>query len=110
MKYIPNSNEVEAFRIIAIQQSPEGQVPPFPRTLTLENNTKVTATSEMLSRHLPSVGDYWVMQADGHVYLSPKDVFEARHQQAAVAPTTPAPPTGQQWPRSRKWQAPGTGR
>jgi hypothetical protein len=101
MKFTPHSADVEAFRIASIQQSPEGQVPPHPRTLRLDGHDPVTATSEMLSRHTPAVGDYYVIQPDGYIYLAPKDVFESRHKAHAAAPTTAAPE--QSWPRKR-WQ------
>lgn len=41
----------------------------------LQNGESVTASKEMLARFIPDAGDYWVVQADGYIYLNPKDVF-----------------------------------
>ena len=34
----------------------------------------------MCARMIPQVGDYWVIQSDGYVYLNPKDVFERKYR------------------------------
>jgi len=47
--------------------------------LTLENGDNVAATFEMIVRHTPTEGDYWVIQEDGYVYVNPKDVFERKY-------------------------------
>lgn len=72
MRYVANPVTVNAFKITRIDQG---------RDITLENGDKVTATPEMCSRMQPHVGDYWVIQNDGYVYLNPKDVFERKYRQ-----------------------------
>lgn len=79
MKYRANPVIVDAFKIIAIgTRAAEGET-----RLQLEGNPSypefVTATAAMCSRMTPSVGDYWVIQSDGYVYLNPKDVFERKY-------------------------------
>lgn len=43
--------------------------------LALSNGDNVVAQPAMLARMTPAVGDYWVIQEDGYVYLNPRDVF-----------------------------------
>ncbi len=45
----------------------------------LQNGVNAVASKEMLARFIPSEGDYLVTQADGYVYLNPKDVFERKY-------------------------------
>jgi len=33
----------------------------------------------MIARFEPQLGDYWVIQEDGYVYLNPKEVFERKY-------------------------------
>jgi hypothetical protein len=47
--------------------------------LTLDNGDTVLATDEMLARHMTVPGDYWVRQADGYVYINPREVFERKY-------------------------------
>lgn len=47
--------------------------------LELENGEVVTAAPEMTSRMTPIIGDYWVIQSDGYIYLNPKTVFERKY-------------------------------
>lgn len=47
--------------------------------LQLDDGRIVTATPDMTSRMTPVVGDYWVVQSDGYVYLNPKSVFERKY-------------------------------
>lgn len=75
MKYIANPVEVEAHKIVSASRAFAGE----PVHLALENGENVTATPEMTSRMTPRAGDYWVIQADGYVYLNPKDVFERKY-------------------------------
>lgn len=37
------------------------------------------ATAGMLARMNPNVGDYWVIQEDGYVYLNPREVFRRKY-------------------------------
>jgi len=78
-KYQANPVIVDAFKIIAIGTSGEdGSL-----VLRLEGNPnypeQVTATAAMLSRMKPVIGDYWVIQSDGYIYLNPKEVFERKY-------------------------------
>lgn len=57
----------------------------------LQNGELEVATKEMISRFIPSEGDYWVIQADGYVYLNPKDVFLRKY--SPCPPERPAMPT-----------------
>jgi hypothetical protein len=75
MKYRANPVEVDAFRIAEVGPNVEGGG----RTLRLDDGQVVLATPEMMARLTPAPGDYWVVQADGYVYLNPKDVFERKY-------------------------------
>jgi hypothetical protein len=46
----------------------------------LGNGEEVIATPQMTARMEPKVGDYWVIQSDGYVYLNPKEVFERKYE------------------------------
>jgi hypothetical protein len=105
MKYVGNPVEVDAFKIKDIRQiSARGTL-----ELTLDDPEApadhphiVLATPEMTSRFIPDVGDYWVIQSDGYVYLNPTAVFERKYSPKLVeagkpiglpsneAPSTPA--------------------
>ncbi len=76
MKYIANPIEVDAWRIEAVELHDDYAL------LTLEGGGKNNATAAMLARMTPQVGDYWVLQSDGYVYLNPKDVFERKYRPA----------------------------
>ena len=41
---------------------------------------EVILTAGMVARHTPIPGDYVVTQADGYVYVNPKDVFERKYR------------------------------
>lgn len=58
------------------------------RHLCLRNGQNVVADNGMLARMDPKPGDYWVTQADGYVYLNPKDVFERKYQPVPEIPLT----------------------
>lgn len=77
MFYVAKPIKVDAYKIIEIgkQSLIYGTIP-----MTLEDNSKVVALLEMISRFIPVVGDYWVVQADGYTYLNPKAVFESKYQ------------------------------
>lgn len=75
MEYIANPVVVTAFKIASIIECDDvGNL-----HLLLENDNKVVATPAMMSRLIPSAGDYWVMQEDGYIYLNPKEVFERKY-------------------------------
>lgn len=76
MKYIANPVEVDAYKILEVQQNSEGYL------LKLENGRDEQANLGMTARMAPTVGDYWVIQADGYVYLNPKDVFLRKYHPA----------------------------
>ena len=76
MKYIPNPVEVDAFQIVAIDGPNVKLDRPGP------TSPWETPTPEMCARMTPKVGDYWVVQSDGYVYLNPKEVFERKYRPA----------------------------
>lgn len=80
MKYIANPVEVEAHKITMVHKAidwpdPLGAIV----ALELDNRQRVHPTEAMMSRMEPRVGDYWVVQSDGYVYLNPKEVFERKY-------------------------------
>ncbi len=75
MKYQANPVVVDAFKITAIVAATEES----PMILHLENGRLVSPNAGMTARMTPIVGDYWVIQEDGYVYLNPKDVFERKY-------------------------------
>jgi hypothetical protein len=74
-KYRANPVVVDAAKILIVQDADSAG----DRNLTLDDGRKVTASAAMLSRMTPTEGDYYVIQADGYVYLNPKDVFERKY-------------------------------
>jgi hypothetical protein len=74
--YRANPVEVEASEIVSVAgaMNADGSL-----NLALANGSNVIAHPDMLSRITPAVGDYWVVQADGYVYLNPKAVFERKY-------------------------------
>lgn len=57
--------------------------------VTLTGGGTKTASPEMISRFVPSIGDYWVIvPQDGgnYEYLNPKAVFEGKYEAFANAP------------------------
>jgi hypothetical protein len=79
MQYKANPVLVDAFVINQINEIYKSE----DLLLTLEGGDEVVATKEMMSRYTPNVGDYWVIQADGYIYLNPKDVFERKYSLVA---------------------------
>lgn len=77
MRYVANPVVVDAFKITHVGPLAD-QGGDF-RVLTLEGGRLVQADKEMMSRMTPQVGDYWVIQSDGYIYLNPKDVFERKY-------------------------------
>ena len=85
MKYIANPVEVEAFKILEIagaENNVADQTPTYHLVIgdPLAPSHVVVATPEMTSRMTPKIGDYWVIQSDGYVYLNPKEVFERKYR------------------------------
>jgi hypothetical protein len=79
MKYIANPVEVEAWKIVAVgSPASDGQ------KIRLEGELDLwrVVPPEMTARMTPKVGDYYVLQSDGYVYLNPKDVFERKYSPA----------------------------
>ena len=80
MEYIANPVTVTAFKIEKIIDCDDkGNL-----ELLLEDGREVVATREMMARLIPSVGDYWVRQQDGYVYLNPKEVFERKYSKNVI--------------------------
>ncbi len=79
MKYVANPVVVDAFQIVEIRKDLRDF---FNRQLIflLESGEVVKPTNEILSRIDPKIGDYWVKQEDGYVYLNPKEVFERKYR------------------------------
>lgn len=76
MKYQAKPVIVDAFQITKIfngDGTNDGLV------LGLQDGSKVIPDEGMLARMTPKLGDYVVTQADGYVYLNPKDVFERKY-------------------------------
>ncbi len=76
-KYIGNPVEVDAFKITKV--GPLADQGGNFRILTLEDGKLVQADAGMMSRMTPVVGDYWVIQSNGYIYLNPKEVFERKY-------------------------------
>lgn len=49
--------------------------------LALSDGTSIAVDKNMISRHIPNEGDYYVIQNDGYVYINPKDVFLRKYSQ-----------------------------
>jgi hypothetical protein len=77
MIYVANPVEVHAFPITNVGPVLDDGS----RWLDLEG-APTLASAEMMARMTPQVGDYWVVQSDGYVYLNPKDVFERKYSPA----------------------------
>lgn len=70
MKYVANPVLVDAFEISAVGSREADNSRDI-----LHAGGRGLATAEMLSRYTPKPGDFWVVQADGYVYLNPRAVF-----------------------------------
>jgi hypothetical protein len=70
MKYIANPVEVDAFKILEVCGL-------FVRLEEKEYWENITLS--MVARMTPKVGDYYVVQSDGYVYLNTKEVFERKY-------------------------------
>ena len=79
MKYTANPVTVDAFVIVSVAEKANADCS---LNIALDNGDNYVATSVMMSRYVPSAGDYFVRQADGYEYLNPKDVFERKYHAA----------------------------
>ena len=78
MKYVANPVEVDAHIIVGVGPvEGDGSM-----HLALQNGENVTADSGKIARYIPQEGDYWVIQSDGYIYLTPKEVFERKYHSA----------------------------
>lgn len=76
MEYTAKPVKVNAHTIIGVGSIlPNGSM----HCATQDGENRV-ATKEMISRFIPSSGDYWVITSDGYEYLNPKDVFEKKYR------------------------------
>lgn len=85
MRYIAKPVEVEAHRIAKVSGRASAPIPATQNTQTdlvcwLENGEPFRPTVGQIARMLPKAGDYVVTQADGYVYLNPKEVFERKYE------------------------------
>jgi hypothetical protein len=82
MHYIANPVIAEAFKIKSIGPiNTDGG-----RQLILDNESRVTATAEMMARMNPQIDDFWVIQSDGYIYLNPQHVFLRKYSEAVQGP------------------------
>jgi hypothetical protein len=77
VKYIANPVMVDALIITRVDPNNDGGF-----RVHFDNGAWNNATPEMCSRMTTQVGDYWVIQSDGYVYLNPKEVFERKYHPA----------------------------
>lgn len=86
MKYIANPVEVTAYKILHIgewQNHPQKRLPLVIGDADGQSESQqVYATAPLISRMEPKIGDYWVIQSDGYIYLNPKEVFERKYHAA----------------------------
>lgn len=85
MKAQANPVIVDYFRITEVQ-GPDPTDPTGDIWITLEGGDEnpyvgagITCGRDMTARYVPKIGDYLVRQADGYLYLNPKDVFERKY-------------------------------
>jgi len=74
MKYKANPVIVDAYKIVRCLTD-ENNI----YKIKLDNGQWEVPTIEMMARYKPTIGDYWVIQSDGYIYLNPKDVFERKY-------------------------------
>lgn len=76
MKYQANPVIVDAEEIVDVGTTQDdGSL-----HIALRNGENFTADASMVSRITPKVGDYWVKQSDGYIYLNPKEVFLRKYR------------------------------
>jgi hypothetical protein len=88
MKYVANPVEVDAFKIVKILDQ-ENTAHGVTQTLKSEDGFELKATVGMTARYVAQVGDYWVIQEDGYVYLNPAAVFERKYRRMEPPRTPP---------------------
>jgi hypothetical protein len=80
--HIANPVRVEAVLIVDVDIT--GPIPDngVDVIVSLADGTQkdIHLTGEMISRFVPSPGDYLVTQADGYQYVNPKSVFERKYR------------------------------
>lgn len=76
-KYRSRPIEINAYEIVGVakDKNADGSL-----NIALSNGNNAMANAGMLARITPVVGDYWVVQPDGYVYLNPKDVFLRKYE------------------------------
>jgi hypothetical protein len=83
MKYVANPVMVDAYKVLEVSEmDKDGAV-----RVRLDGQGGAPTDAEgwhkadsgMCARYRPKEGDYWVVQADGYIYLNPKDVFERKY-------------------------------
>lgn len=74
MKFIANPVEVDAFVITELGKSDFAGL-----MVKLDDGSDRLVTPEQMARFEPAVGDYFVVQSDGYIYVNPKDVFERKY-------------------------------
>ena len=80
MKYVANPVIVTAFKITDIGKCQVDNCEiKHNKVILLENGQPKIVSHDMLCRFDLQVGDYWVQQEDGYVYLNPKEVFERKY-------------------------------
>lgn len=77
-------NALQITEIMGISLDPGGIL------VRCANGDRVCLTDVMIARCRPEVGDYIVTQADGYVYLNPRDVFERKYTAIAFDDTANA--------------------
>ena len=87
MKYIANPDEVDAWKIrglVMVENPNPGITPTFNLTVGDDGAPPhvVVVTPSMTARMTPKIGDYYVVQDDGYVYLNPAHVFERKYRPA----------------------------
>jgi hypothetical protein len=85
VKYIANPVEVDAFKITKVYPRADQSAGEY--NLELEGGKMVQTLTGMTARmpdQAPRIGDYWVIQSDGYIYLNPKDVFERKYRPAEL--------------------------
>src|ERR1035438_502934 len=75
VRYIAKPVVVDAFRIDQVGPTAAGKL-----HVHFEEGHSAVADAGMLARMSPKVGDYWVIQEDGYIYLNPAEVFERKYE------------------------------
>ena len=94
MEYIARPILVTAYRITGVSEKLDSDRGVRITTDDGSGGQEVRyADKTMLARMTPQIGDYWVRQSDGYVYLNPKDVFESKYRPRVMTPAETASPT-----------------